>query len=163
MPERKNLCAMIPIELHQQVSEAKDAAGMTIGEYMTKLITEYYELKKNGGSTNMTGNTRTMAFQIPEDLFQRIKAYLERETARTGKKLTQREFVLGLIERALDDAEQALMISEDEVTTENDGNESAESNEVADEGDPGEEAWPDPEAETDAEDTDQALEDDEVA
>lgn len=49
---------------------------------------------------------RTMAFQIPEDLFQRIKAHLERETARTGKKLTQREFVLGLIEEALDAAEQ---------------------------------------------------------
>jgi len=51
-------------------------------------------------------NTRTMAFQIDETLFQRIKAHLERETARTGRKLTQREFVLGLIERALDEAEQ---------------------------------------------------------
>ena len=51
---------------------------------------------------------RTMAFQISEELFQRIKAHLERETARTGKKLTQKEFVLGLIEAALDEAEQAL-------------------------------------------------------
>ena len=47
-----------------------------------------------------------MAFQIGEDLFQRIKAHLERETARTGKKLTQREFVLGLIKEALEAAEQ---------------------------------------------------------
>ena len=51
-------------------------------------------------------NTRTMAFQIPEELFQRIKAHLERETTRTGKKLTQREFVLGLIEEALSEAER---------------------------------------------------------
>ena len=51
-------------------------------------------------------STRTMAFQIPEELFQRIKAHLERETARTGKKLTQREFVLSLIEQALDEAER---------------------------------------------------------
>ena len=50
--------------------------------------------------------TRTMAFQIGEDLFLRIKAHLERETARTGHKLTQREFVLGLIETALEEAEQ---------------------------------------------------------
>ena len=48
-------------------------------------------------------NTRTLAFQIPEELFQRIKEHLERETARTGKKLTQREFILGLIEQALDE------------------------------------------------------------
>ncbi len=54
----------------------------------------------------MTGNTRTMAFQISEELFQRIKAHLERESIRLGRKLTQREFVLGLIEEALNDAEQ---------------------------------------------------------
>ena len=54
----------------------------------------------------MANNSRTMAFQIPEDLFQRIKAHLERETQRTGKKLTQREFVLGLIEEALEAAER---------------------------------------------------------
>ena len=51
-------------------------------------------------------NNRTMAFQISEALFQRIKAHLERETARTGHKLTQREFVLGLIEQALNEAER---------------------------------------------------------
>lgn len=50
-------------------------------------------------------STRTMAFQIGEDLFQRIKAHLERETPRTGRKLTQRDFVLGLIEKALNEAE----------------------------------------------------------
>ena len=54
----------------------------------------------------MANNSRTMAFQIPEDLFQRIKAHLERETQRTGRKLTQREFVLGLIEEALEVAER---------------------------------------------------------
>ena len=55
----------------------------------------------------MTGS-RTMAFQIPEELFQRIKTHLARETARTGVKLTQRDFVLGLIERALAEAEASL-------------------------------------------------------
>ena len=54
----------------------------------------------------MSGNTRTMAFQIPEELFQRIKAHLERESQRTGRKYTQREFVLGLIEEALNEAER---------------------------------------------------------
>ena len=54
----------------------------------------------------MNGKTRTLAFQIDEDLFNRIKAHLERETQRTGKKYTQREFVLGLIEEALNEAER---------------------------------------------------------
>ena len=107
MEQKKNLCAQIPLSLHTQVSEAREAAGQTTSEYITNLLIEYYNLKKDGGTTTMSGNTRTMAFQIPEELFQRIKAHLERETQRTGRKLTQREFVLNLIEEALIEAEEA--------------------------------------------------------
>ncbi len=63
----------------------------------------------------MTGRERK-EFQIPEDLFQRIKAHLERETARIGKKLTQREFVLGLIEEVLNEAERQAGVGPCEVT-----------------------------------------------
>ena len=106
MEQKKNLCAQIPLSLHAQVSEAREATGQTTSEYITNLLIEYYNLKKNGGTTTMSGNTRTMAFQIPEELFQRIKTHLERETQRTGRKLTQRGFVLGLIEEALNEAER---------------------------------------------------------
>ncbi|WP_297312307.1 translation initiation factor 2 [uncultured Oscillibacter sp.] len=106
MEQKKNLCAQVPLSLHAQVCEAREAAGQTTSEYITNLLIEYYNLKKNGGTATMSGNTRTMAFQIPEELFQRIKAHLERETQRTGRKLTQREFVLNLIEEALIEAEE---------------------------------------------------------
>ena len=108
MAQTKSLCAIVPLELHQRVAAEKEAAGLSTNEYMTQLLTEYYELKKNGGNTTMATGSRTMAFQISEDLFQRIKAHLDRETARTGKKLTQREFVIGLIEDALTEAESQL-------------------------------------------------------
>nr|WP_300805760.1 translation initiation factor 2 [uncultured Acetatifactor sp.] len=107
MEQKKNLCAQIPLSLHEQVSEAREAAGQTTSEYVTNLLIEYFNLQKNGGNQIMANNsTRTMAFQIPETLFQRIKAHLERETQRTGRKLTQREFVLNLIEEALIEAEE---------------------------------------------------------
>ena len=48
---------------------------------------------------------KTLAFQIPETLFNRIKDHLEREKQRTGKKLSQKDFVVGLIERELEAAE----------------------------------------------------------
>ncbi len=41
-------------------------------------------------------NMRTMAFQVPEEMFQRIKEYLQRH------HMTQKQFVLGLIEAELD-------------------------------------------------------------
>ena len=106
MAATKNLCAQISLDLHQKISDAKEAAGLTTAQYITNLLLEYYEMKEHGGKTTMANNSRTMAFQIPEDLFQRIKAHLERETQRTGRKLTQREFVLGLIEETLEAAER---------------------------------------------------------
>ena len=106
MPATRNLCAQLPLDLHQRVCEAREESGLTTAQYITNLLLEYYEMKENGGKTTMANNSRTMAFQIPEDLFQRIKAHLERETQRTGRKLTQREFVLGLIEEALEAAER---------------------------------------------------------
>ena len=88
MATTKNLCAQISLDLHQKISEGKEAAGLTTAQYITELLTEYFKMKENGGKTTMANNSRTMAFQIPEDLFQRIKAHLERETQRTGRKLT---------------------------------------------------------------------------
>ena len=50
--------------------------------------------------------TRTMAFQISEELFRKIKDYLSRYEAACGRKLTQREFVICLIENALENADE---------------------------------------------------------
>ena len=111
MPATRNLCAQLPLDLHQRVCEAREESGLTTAQYITNLLMEYYEMKENGGKVTMATNTRTMAFQIGEDLFQRIKAHLERETTRTGRKLTQREFVLGLIEEALNEAERQAGVS----------------------------------------------------
>ena len=105
--ERKNLCALIPLDLHQKVTQGKEASDcQTLGEYITEVLTTYYEHIEHKGELTMNG-TRTMAFQISEELFQRIKDYLAYESRRTGKKLTQRDFVLGLIEQALAEAAAA--------------------------------------------------------
>ena len=99
---QKNLCAMIPAELHSRVRTAQEQAGMTLSAYITELLTNYYE----GGTEKMEKGMRTMAFQMPEEMFQRLKKLLEQESVRTGKKVSQKEFVLGLIQRALDEAER---------------------------------------------------------
>ncbi len=99
---QKNLCAMIPSELHSRVRAEQEQAGLTLSAYMTQLLTNYYEK----GNEKMAEGIRTMAFQMPEEMFNRLKAHLERESARTGKKVSQKEFVLNLIQKALDEAER---------------------------------------------------------
>ena len=122
MAATKNLCAQIPTDLHQRVCEAREQSGLTTAQYITNLLIEYYKMKENGGNQTMAANgTRTMAFQIPEELFQRIKTHLDRETQRTGRKLTQREFVLGLIEQALDEAERQAQEAEGQPQAEPEG------------------------------------------
>lgn len=102
MATTKNLCAQLPIDLHERVSEERERLGQTTSEYIANLIQDYYNMMKNQkGGIQMTEKGRTMAFQIPEELFPRIKRHLERETLRTGKKLTQRDFVLNLLTQAL--------------------------------------------------------------
>ena len=54
------------------------------------------------------GNMRTLAFQVPEELFQKIKDYLQRNN------MLQKEFVIGLIENEIErDLAQRATMSDD--------------------------------------------------
>ena len=95
MEPTKNLCAQIPESLHARVREEQEHLGQTLGAYITQILTEHFEQKEKGGKA-MSENIRTLAFQVSEDLFGRLKAYL------AAHHISQRQFVLGLIEEALE-------------------------------------------------------------
>ena len=92
--ETKNLCAQIPVNLHRQLRERQEASGQSLSEYMTWLITSFYETE---GKPTMNTDTRTVAFQVPADLFEQFKEYLQRHG------LKQKDFFLDCIQRALAD------------------------------------------------------------
>ena len=96
MEEKKNLCAPIPLSLHQRLRTEQEQRGQTLADYITDILREHFE----GGKT-MANGTRTLALQIPEELFIRIKEHLSKYG------LTQKEFIIGLIEAALTDAADA--------------------------------------------------------
>lgn len=88
--EKINLCAPIPAGLHRQVRERQTQSGKSLGEYMTWLITEFYQSKEEPNMMNT--ETRTVAFQVPTELFEEFKDYLQRH----GMK--QKEFFLACIQ-----------------------------------------------------------------
>ena len=96
MADKKNLCAMIPADLHARVRQEQERSGKTLSEFVEQLITDYYKMKENA---KMTGDMRTMAIQLPEELFERLKTYLKRNN------LKQKQFIIGLIEDALEQDE----------------------------------------------------------
>lgn len=96
MEAKKNLCGMIPEELHARAVAEKEQLGLkTLGEYVELILKEHFE----GGIT--MAETKTLAFKITEELDQRLKDFIAAEKKR-GRKITQKEFVIGLIEQALD-------------------------------------------------------------
>lgn len=94
----KNLCAPIPAQLHARVREEQENSGKTLGQYMTWLLTQFYDNEK-GGNMSMT-EKRTVAFQVPAELFEQFKAYLEKHN------IKQNAFFLDCIQRALADDQE---------------------------------------------------------
>ena len=94
--EKKGITVKIDADLHAQVRQYIEANGMTMAEFVSKALDDELHPKMNIKEEKYMGNMRTMAFQVPEDLFQQIKDYLERHN------MTQKQFVLGLIQDELD-------------------------------------------------------------
>ena len=118
MADKKNLCAQIDTALHARVRQEQEQSGKTLSEYVEQLIQNYYDMKEN---KKMTGDMRTMAIQLPEELFERLKAYLKKNN------LNQKQFIIGLIEDALE--------QDEEDTTAQAGSENASETEESDEPD----------------------------
>ena len=99
--ETKGLTCKIPLDLHNRISEEIKQNESTMSKFIEQIILEHYAK----GVTTM-GKTRTMAFQVSEELFQQIKEYLARYEQTYHRKLSQKEFVISLIEQALAEADE---------------------------------------------------------
>lgn len=100
--ETKGVTCKIPLELHNRISEEIRETESTMSKFIERIITEHYEK----GTVTVMGKGRTLAFQVSEELFQRVKEYLEAYEKAYHRRLTQKEFVVGLIEQALEEAEE---------------------------------------------------------
>ena len=58
MEEKKNLCAPIPLSLHQRLRAEQEQRGQTLSDYITDILREHFE----GGTRTMKANNRTIAF-----------------------------------------------------------------------------------------------------
>ena len=96
------LTVTIPDDLHQQIREELEKQGITTAQFIEQAVTTFFE--KSKGVSNMA--TRTLAFQVSEELLQRIKTFLARYEQIYHRKLSQKEFLVNLIERELDEAEK---------------------------------------------------------
>ena len=109
--EMKNICGKIPVDLHEKMKLEIEELGISIPKYLEMVIEEH--MTRKGEKTNMA-DLRTVAVQVTEDLFSRLKAVL----AKNGMK--QKDFLIGLIEAALEE-EEAKWKAESEEAEETEG------------------------------------------
>lgn len=93
--EKKGITVKIDAGLHAEIRQYIEQNGMTMAEFVSQALYNELHPKIQPQEVKNMGPTRTMAFQMPEDMFQKLKDYLHRHN------ITQKEFVLGLVEAEL--------------------------------------------------------------
>ena len=94
--EKKGITVKIDAELHAEVRQYLEQHSMTMADFVTMALQDELHPKIEQKEEKSMEKMRTLAFQVPEDLFQKIKAYLHRNN------MTQRQFVIGLIENEIE-------------------------------------------------------------
>lgn len=102
--EMKNICGKIPLDLHERVREEIERTESSTQKFIQQVIEEHFNGK---GEMNM--GTRTLAVQVSEELFSRLKAVV----AKKGCK--QKEFLIDIIEQAIEAAEAEWMQAQDDA------------------------------------------------
>ena len=126
MTEMKNICGKIPKDLHEKVREEIELTESSTQKFIQQVIEEHFERLAGKGEMSM-GTARTIAVQVSEELFQRLKTVI----AKKGMK--QNDFLIQIIEEALEKAEDEWQnkdsMEETEPATEEFGTEETQSDE----------------------------------
>ena len=97
MAEMKNICGKIPVELHEKVRAEIEEKETSTQIFTRQVIEEHFNRLENKGEEGM--EKRTLAVQVTEELFQRVKWAITKE----GVK--QKDFIIRIIEKAVEEVE----------------------------------------------------------
>ncbi|EGX77076.1 hypothetical protein HMPREF9457_00858 [Dorea formicigenerans 4_6_53AFAA] len=121
MAEMKNICGKIPLDLHEKVRAEIELKESSTQLFIQQVIEEHFNRLEGKGEENM--EKRTLAVQISEELFQRVKWAVAKE----GVK--QKDFIIAIIEKAVEEVEakwQELERAEPEEETQSEAPEETE-------------------------------------
>ena len=97
MAEMKNICGKIPVELHEKVRAEIEERETSTQIFIRQVIEEHFNRLENKGEESM--EKRTLAVQVTEELFQRVKWAVKKEG------IKQKDFIIRIIEKAVEEVE----------------------------------------------------------
>ena len=95
--EMKNICGKIPVELHEKVRAEIEEKETSTQIFIRQVIEEHFNRLENKGEESM--EKRTLAVQVTEELFQRVKWAVAKEG------IKQKDFIIRIIEKAVEEVE----------------------------------------------------------
>ena len=93
----KNICGKISVELHEKVRAEIEERETSTQIFIRQVIEEHFNRLENKGEESM--EKRTLAVQVTEELFQRVK------WAVTKEGIKQKDFIIRIIEKAVEEVE----------------------------------------------------------
>ena len=122
MAEMKNICGKIPVELHEKVRAEIEEKETSTQIFIRQVIEEHFNRLEGKGEESM--EKRTLAVQVTEELFQRVKWVVAKEG------IKQKDFIIRIIEKAVEEVEAKWQeLEQPEETSEADRMEAAEGSE----------------------------------
>ena len=97
MAEMKNICGKIPVELHEKVRAEIEEKDTSTQIFIRQVIEEHFNRLEGKGEESM--EKRTLAVQVTEELFQRVKWVVAKEG------IKQKDFIIRIIEKAVEEVE----------------------------------------------------------
>ena len=97
MAEMKNICGKIPVELHEKVRAEIEERETSTQIFIRQVIEEHFNRLEGKGEESM--EKRTLAVQVTEELFQRVKWVVAKEG------IKQKDFIIRIIEKAVEEVE----------------------------------------------------------
>ena len=102
----KGITVKVNGDLHAEVKKYIEDHGMTWSEYVEKALENEIHQKHN--NEEVQTDMRTIAFQVSEELYQKLKDYLKKH------KVTQKDLMCELVEKTIEQ-DQAVSLEKTEA------------------------------------------------
>lgn len=98
MEETRGITVKVAQTLHTKAKQEAEANTQTMSQFIEMVLRFYYDRKDE---KNMSANKRTLAFQVDEEFYQEVQAYIK------SRKMKLKDFGTAALRRMMEEAPTA--------------------------------------------------------
>ncbi|MDL2232322.1 hypothetical protein LJC63_01910 [Ruminococcaceae bacterium OttesenSCG-928-L11] len=95
MEETRGITVKVAASLHSRAKQETEASEQTMSQFIEAVLQYYFD---RGDEKSMSGNKRTLAFQVSEEFFTEVQDYIR------AHKMKLKDFGITAMRRMMDEA-----------------------------------------------------------